>query len=97
MKVVINRCFGGFSLSEKAYEYLGIPWDGYGYALGRDAHNLVKDRTNPKLVECVETLGAEANGWAADLKVVTIPDDVEWYISDYDGLETVCEKHRVWD
>lgn len=89
MKVVINRCFGGFSLSEKAYEYLGIPWDGYGY-------EYTEDRANPKLVECVEKLGEDANGDFAELKVVDIPDDIEWTIEEYDGIEWVSEKHRTW-
>ena len=91
MKVVINRCYGGFSLSEKAYDYLGIPWDGYGFKC-RDE----EDRTNINLVECVEKLGEEANGAFAELKVVDIPDDVEWEIEEYDGMEWVFEKHRVW-
>lgn len=89
MKVVINRCFGGFSLSEKAYEYLGIPWDGYGY-------EYTEDRANPKLVKCVEKLGENANGDFAELKVVDIPDDIEWTIEEYDGMEEVSEKHRTW-
>lgn len=92
MKVVINRCYGGFSLSEKAYEFLGLEWDGYGYAKYRD----YDFRTDPKLIECVETLGSEADGMLAYLKVVEIPDDVEWEIVGYDGMETIHEVHRVW-
>ena len=89
MKVVINRCYGGFGLSKKAYEFMGLEWDGYGY-------EFEDDRTNSKLVECVETLGSEADGECADLKVVEIPDDVDWEIDDYDGVETIHEKHRTW-
>lgn len=29
-QVVICNSFGGFGLSEKAYEELGLIWDGYG-------------------------------------------------------------------
>lgn len=90
MKIVINRGFGGYELSRKAYDFLGLTWDDYGYAY----HN---DRANPKLVECVETLGTEmASGCFAELKVVEIPDGVEWCIDDYDGIEAVHEMHRVW-
>jgi hypothetical protein len=32
MKVVINRCHGGFGLSKEAYDFLGFKWDGFGYA-----------------------------------------------------------------
>lgn len=90
MKVVINKCYGVFGLSEKAYKYLGIEWDGYGYGFS-------DDRTNPELIECIESIGEEANGRYADLKVVEIPDDVEWEIEEYDGIEWVSEKHRTWD
>lgn len=91
MKIAINRCYGGFSLSEKAYKYLGIPWDGYGFAY-RDEEN----RTDPYLVKCIETLGDDASGACAELKVVDIPDDVKWEIEEYDGLEWVSEEHRSW-
>jgi len=91
MKVVINRCFGGFGISEKALdrynELADTKLEAY-YGMGR---------ADPFLVQVVEELGAEANGFAADLKIVEIPDDVKWYIHEYDGLEAVYEKHRVWD
>ena len=32
----------------------------------------------------------------SDLKVVEIPDDVEWEIEEYDGNEWVSEVHRCW-
>ena len=91
MKIVINKCYGGFSLSKEAYEYLGLEWDNYGYVYSDYEH-----RTNPKLVECVETLGEKANGRYAQLMIVEIPDDVEWEIDNYDGIETVEEVHRTW-
>lgn len=85
MKVVINRCYGGFSLSEKAMKFLGV---------GSEWPDIARD--DPKLVECVEKLGEEANGAYAELKVVEIPDDVNWEIGEYDGLEWVEEVHRRW-
>lgn len=85
MKVVINRCYGGFRLSEKAMKFLGVDSDWPDIA-----------RNDPKLVECVEKLGEEANGAYAELKVVEIPDDVNWEIGEYDGLEWVEEIHRRW-
>lgn len=89
MKIVINSCFGGFGLSKEAYDFLGIPWDYYG-------HGSELERNDPKLIECVEKLGEKANGRHAELKVVEIPDDVKWYIHDYDGSEAVYEQHRSW-
>lgn len=90
-KLVINREFGGFSLSEEAYKELGLPWDGYGYDYNDD-----EKRADPKLVEVVERLGEKANGDCARLKVISIPDDIQWEIHSYDGKETVREVHNAW-
>ena len=85
-KIVINICYGGFGLSEKACRMMGISrWD---------ARDLRRD--DSKLVRVIEELGDEANGDYADLKIVEIPDDVDWEIGEFDGTEWVAEKHRTW-
>ena len=90
MKVVINGCYGGFSLSDEALAFLGIP--------GGSRYAYDDDRANPKLVECVEKLGEAVNHDSASyLYVVEVPDDVKWTITDYDGIEQVEEVHRVWN
>jgi hypothetical protein len=53
-------------------------------------------RNDPALVEVVEVLGEAANGFAASLKIVEIPEDVDWCIEENDGREWVAEKHRTW-
>lgn len=151
-KVVINNCFGGFSLSKKAVarmaELQGRPCYFFTSTLGKDdryapttldakdfmwtafdipnpnealaadkpwhemtmdekmAHNAKYtshiineregDRTDPILIRVVEELGEEADGMCARLKIVEIPDGVEWVIDEYDGNETIDEKHRSW-
>ena len=55
------------------------------------------ERDDPALVQAVEELGENANGPHAELKIVSIPDDVEWYIHEYDGRESVHEEHRIWN
>lgn len=154
MKIVINKCFGGFGLSPLAvaelakmdgrpcYFFKGgfsgryegpvtlkeIEKDGLFFnafdipnpneALEREKdwfemtaeeriawnelyskHNLntrPEDRTCPKLIKVVEKLGKKANGRSASLSIVEIPDGVEWEIDEYDGSETIHEKHRSW-
>lgn len=54
------------------------------------------ERNDPTLVEVVESLGKKANGDYAHLIVVEIPDDIDWDIEEYDGWESVVEKHRSW-
>jgi hypothetical protein len=60
----------------------------------------VSDRDIPRddkyLIQVVNELKKNANGFAADLKVVSIPDDVDWVIEDYDGSEHIAEVHRTW-
>lgn len=89
MKVVINKCFGGeFGLSDKAKKKLG--------ELGVQYDPFDIDRNNPKLIRVIEELGEEADGSFALLKVVEIPDDVQWKITARDGIEQIEEVHRVW-
>ena len=92
MKVVINTCYGGFGLSEAALEdykkRAGITDPNFGYwQIPRD---------NEHLVAMVEEGGTDVNDRFSFLKVVEIPDDVDWEICEYDGMEWVAEKHRTW-
>jgi len=145
MKVVINNCYGGFGLSDKAYERLaelGVPirkyiqemrgddglfkqetgnegeviFDRELTPVGEDKFNDIyhkykgksrfserywdtwtrESRTHPLLIQVVEELGKDASSEVADLKIVEIPDDVEYEIQEYDGIEHIAEKHRKW-
>ena len=94
MKVVINRCFGGFSLSTegiKRYRELSGELDADDYQIGRELK-----RDDKYLVQTVEELGDLSSGRCSVLEVVEIPDDVKWEISEYDGAETIHECHRSW-
>jgi hypothetical protein len=85
-KVVINNCYGGFSLSKEAAEFLKLPHDDEDYPYWSG------DRDDPELVRCVETLGEKASGDYASLCINEIPDDFEWEIDEYDGAEWI----RKW-
>ncbi len=86
MKVVINTCWGGFSLSEVARKELGL----------NHSHSYI-ERNDPRLIEIIERLGSEAcSGQHAKLKIVEIPNGIEWEIDEYDGMESVAEKHCTW-
>lgn len=111
-KIVINRCHGGFGLSPEAIMMysdlanLNLKWVGGGIidswyrdGIEDDDHfwwDYQIERDDKNLVKVVETLGDAASGWAAELKVVEIPADVAWEISEYDGLEWIAEVHRTW-
>jgi hypothetical protein len=53
-------------------------------------------RDDPALVQTVEEMGAGASGRFGTLKIVEIPDGVEYSIEKYDGLEHIAEAHRTW-
>lgn len=92
MKVVINDCYGGFGITDAALEEYkscrGITDENFWY------YDIPRDC--PVLVSMVEEQGDAMNSHYSELKVVEIPDDVEWYIEEYDGMEHVAERHRTW-
>ena len=88
MKVVINACYGGFGLSPGAKEYLR--------KLGTEDNIYEIKRNHPALVKVVEELGEKANTPCSKLKIVEIPDEIDWVIEEYDGIEHVAEAHRTW-
>lgn len=93
-KLVINRCFGGFSLSDQAW----AEWcrrKGWN-SDDENLHDRMIERDCPILVEIVEEMGERANGDFADLKIVEIPADVFWELGEYDGQEWIAEQHRTW-
>lgn len=155
MKIVINSCYGGFSLSREAVKLLaakngrecyffvharkpdgGIDFDRYGPAGessmfwhafdipnpnevlndGKPWHEMSMEergernslydkhslntrpdnRTDPLLIEVVEQLGDAANGDCAKLKVIEIPDGIEYEIQEYHGVESVHQVHSSW-
>lgn len=91
-RIVINDCFGGFGLSDRAiaeYKKLaGINDSGF--------YDREIPRDDPYLVKVVKEMGTAANGSCANLKIVEIPGDVSWHIAEYDGNEWVAEDHRTW-
>ena len=114
MKVVINSSYGAFGLSDEAhilyaklkgYNLIEAECFGYQTFFKNEVkdENLVDDwtfdRSDPDLVQVVETLGEKAGqGKYIKLKVVEIPDDVEWYIDNREqgGGEYIAEEHRTW-
>jgi hypothetical protein len=93
-RVVINKCYGGFRLSDAGLALYKQ------YAQTDDCWVCFDDdsqRASVHLVRVVEELGAAAAGSSSsELKIVDVPDDVEWTIEEYDGIEWVAEVHRTW-
>lgn len=109
-KIVINTAYGGFGLSDKTIERLKeLGYDKKEIEEDIIPEGILHDhpfkywglfdikRDSPLLIQIVEEIGKDANHRNVNLKIVEIPDDVEWQIEEAeDGTEWVAEKHRVW-
>jgi hypothetical protein len=117
MKIAINADFGGFSLSEQAFQkllalkniefeveesnsYIGNTY----YLAGREhtdatyisQREFYENRADADLIAVIEQLGEAASGNYSNIKIVDIPDNIDWHIVEYEGLEHVAEAHRTW-
>lgn len=78
MKIVLNKCFGGYSVSQACAD-----------ALGESSRYMV-DREDPRLIEMVERDSKWASGTSAKLAVVELPDNTtDWEMDEYDGIESI--------
>ena len=86
MTFILNKCYGGFSLSQFAIDKLGLSSHSYGYDF---------DNSDPLMVDALASLitefGSEkCSGSLAKLRVVEIPDcATDYEIDEYDGFETI--------
>lgn len=98
MKIAINTCYGGFSVSEEALklycEYTNTKYN--PEELNEYEFNDANHRTDSILIQVIEELGERANGRFANIKIIEIPDEINYIIQDYDGVEWVAEVHRTW-
>ena len=88
MKIVINSCYGGYKLSDEAHVLLR--------QLG---HTNPEDlpRNHVDLISVVENLGVrKSSGAYTKLEIVEVPDEIEFFIDDYDGDEQIIEQGHVW-
>jgi len=115
-EIVINRCYGGFSVSRKGFLRLrelgqkdaleeadwDEPWsDGSGICKpfyegseGTFCYDIA--RNDSLLIQVIKELHADASGDCAELKIIEIPNGVDWVVEEYDGLEWIAEKHQMW-
>ena len=112
MKILVNRCYGGFGFSDQFYEALGWVVKEKGsffkyyepteewkerYPQESTYYDDRDIRTNPEVIALFEEKGSEwSSGGFAKLDLVEIPDDIRYEIDEYDGIETIREEHRTW-
>ena len=89
-KVVYNINYGSFTISPKALtrmQELGFTGNFSEYGDSIWLHDCL--RHDPILVQVVEELGKEANGYGSDLRIAEVFGP--YRIEEYDGAETVYE------
>lgn len=95
MQVVINLN-GTFSISQEAIEFIRKKIKNKDDRKTIGPYSFDNDRSNYLLIAAINKLKKKANGIDADLKIVEIPDDIEWAIHGCSGREWIAEKHRTW-
>ena len=78
MKMIINDCYGGFGVRQEVLD-------------GLELNDFSEEelRTATRLIEEIEN-GKDVSDDCAELKVVEIPDEsTDYYLDEYDGLESV--------
>ena len=103
----IDTYFGKEHKDKRLKEWMSRSKDvGDGYINDTFGSSLFKDgifynynrsiRTDPDLIRVVEEMGKDADGCFAELKVIEIPDGIEYEIEEYDGNEHIAEVHETW-
>lgn len=79
MTFVLNKCYGGFSLSAFAVEKLGV----------EDEYAFLNELEMDALASLIREFGSEkCSGHNANLQVVEVPDTcTDYEIDEYDGFE----------
>ena len=83
-----------YSITEEELDMIDCDIEQHKFSLNYLIEDI--DRTDPNLIKVVEELGRIANGSFSKLKIIEIPDEVDYTIDEYDGNEFVAERHRSW-
>ena len=95
MKIIKNDCHGGCIISEKAARrYCELKGINYDKDWEKDYSVYGINRTDPILIQVVEELGKEANGFGSRLNIEEIPNGSYYRISEHDGWEELILKEE---
>jgi hypothetical protein len=87
MKIIYNSCYGGLSFSDEFVEEFNKRYP-EKKIIEYDLYNVV--RYDQDAVALVEEMGLKkSSGACAHLNIEEIPDGVEHYVSEYDGMEDI--------
>ncbi len=81
MTFILNKCYGGWSISKEVKEMLNLD----------TVYPTMSKKLETDLTALINKYGSKfCSGKHAKLKVVEIPDNcTDYEINDYDGIETI--------
>ena len=101
-KVLISTGIKNIVLSDAGIDFL-VEHEGFNrddvnpYILtARGTNEVYSLRTIHPVIRMVKALGDKAFHPRTVYKIVSIPNDVAWQITEHYGVEIVEELHRVW-
>lgn len=77
MKVLINRCFGGFGFNDKFINHC------------KESGITEFDRGNPFLIALAESYDGYIGSDCSNLEIVEFVDGLSYSVSEYDGYESL--------
>lgn len=82
---------GGFDTIRITTKYFGKEWISIEEAFENmnKTYDLFNDRLDKDIIAVVKKLKEKASGFLSKVCIIEIPDDCYYFISDYDGVETV--------
>ena len=98
MKIVINKCYGGFGISKDFFEAYNIEYKGSPFAEMVFPLNCEDEdfRTDKRLIDYIEKFGSNAaSGPCSNLVVEEIPKGTLYRITEYDGLENIEIQNNI--
>ena len=92
--IALNGCYGGFELSEWARDKLK-------HRAREDGYIPKLERTDPELIQLIETHGSKVNGPFSSLRVEYMPKDYAkkkcYTIEEYDGTESLVLQYDKYN
>lgn len=87
-KIAINRCYGGFTLSEAGLARY-VELKGFSAQESEDLYSGDIERHDPILIQVLEEMGEDSWGAFAEIKIEELESGTMYIIDEYDGMENI--------
>lgn len=87
-KIAINRCYGGFGLSEAGLARY-VELKGLSAQEAEDLWSGDIERHDPILIRVLEEMGEDSWGDFAEIEIEELASGTKYVINEYDGMENI--------